>query len=88
MTITKQAEHADVKREPSTAPGSADALRALWRTGTMTDVPHAAPFVGVAPNKAYELIKAGAWPTRVFRLGKKIRIPVADLAELLGVELG
>lgn len=52
------------------------------------NVPTAARLLGVGSNTAYELIKRGEWPTRVLHLGKKILIPVADLAELLGVPPG
>lgn len=62
-------------------------LRELHAKGATTDVPSAAPFFGVGGNKAYELIKSGEWPTRVLRMGKKLRIPVSDIARELGVEL-
>lgn len=61
-----------------------DELAAL---GATVNVPTAAPYLGIAANKAYELIKSGEWPTPVLRMGKKIRIPVAELARVLGVEL-
>ena len=50
------------------------------------DVPTAADVLGVGKTAAYELIRCGAWPTPVFRLGKLIRIPTAPLLALLGVE--
>lgn len=70
-----------------TRDASVDALMALARERTTVDVPCAAPFFGIGTNKAYELIQSGEWPTRVLRLGKKIRIPVADLAAVLGISL-
>ena len=59
----------------------------LAALGSTTDVASAAPFLGITSNTGYELIKRGEWPTRILRMGRKIRIPVADLARVLGVEL-
>lgn len=51
----------------------------------VVDVPTAAAVLGVGRTAAYELIRTGAWPTPVLRLGKLIRIPSAPLLELVGV---
>ena len=51
----------------------------------VVDVPAAAAALDLSRNAAYELIRAGEWPTPVFRLGKLIRIPTAPLLELLGI---
>jgi hypothetical protein len=69
-------------------PGTAEALQELARRSATTDVPTAAQFYGVGANKAYDLVARGEWPTRVLRMGKKIRIPVADIAADLGISLG
>jgi excisionase family DNA binding protein len=50
------------------------------------DVPTAAKALGLSRTAAYELIRAGEWPTPVFRLGRLIRIPTAPILELLGIE--
>jgi excisionase family DNA binding protein len=50
------------------------------------DVPTAAKALGLSRTAAYELIRAGEWPTPVFRLGRLIRIPTAPLLELLGID--
>ena len=57
----------------------------LARLPTVVDVPTAAMALGVGKTAAYELIRCGAWPTPVLRLGKLIRIPTAPLLALLGV---
>lgn len=51
----------------------------------VVDVPTAAAVLGVGRTAAYELIRTGAWPTPVLRLGKLIRVPTAPLLELVGV---
>jgi predicted DNA-binding transcriptional regulator AlpA len=50
------------------------------------DVPTAAAALGLSRTAAYELIRAGAWPTPIFRLGRLIRVPTAPLLALLGLE--
>lgn len=50
------------------------------------DVPTAARVLGLSRTAAYELIRIGAWPTPVFRLGRLIRIPTAPILSLLGVD--
>jgi len=58
--------------------------------GTMT-VPEAARLLGVSKSAAYRAIAArlsgdiGAWPTRVVRVGRTLRIPVAELRAVLAV---
>lgn len=59
-----------------------DELRSL---PPVVDVPTAAAVLGVGRTAAYELIRVGAWPTPVLRLGKLIRVPTAPLLELVGV---
>ena len=51
----------------------------------VVDVPTAAAVLGVGRTAAYELIRAGHWPTPVLRLGKLIRVPTAALLDLVGV---
>ena len=53
----------------------------------VVDVPTAAEALGLSRTAAYELIRTGAWPTPVFRLGRLIRVPTAPLLSLLGIEL-
>jgi len=50
------------------------------------DLATAAGVLGVGRTCAYELVRTGAWPTPVLRVGRLIRIPTAPLLELLGVE--
>ena len=48
------------------------------------DVPTAGRVLGVGQSLAYELVRTGAWPTTVLRIGKLIKIPKAPLLHLLG----
>ena len=48
------------------------------------DVPTAGRVLGVGRSLAYELVRTGAWPTTVLRIGKLIKIPTAPLLGLLG----
>ncbi|MDX3099703.1 hypothetical protein [Nonomuraea angiospora] len=57
-----------------------EAIEAL---GPTTNVETAASVLDVSAWLAYDLIRRGEWPTRALRLGRKIKIPTHDLAELL-----
>jgi excisionase family DNA binding protein len=48
--------------------------------------PDAARVLGVGRTRAYEMAKAGEWPTRLLRLGNTYRVPTAELLALLAVE--
>lgn len=56
--------------------------------GTVT-VPEAARLLGVSKSAAYRAIAArlagdlGAWPTKVVRVGRTLRIPSAELSAVL-----
>ena len=49
------------------------------------DLPTAADILGVSRTSAYELVRVGAWPTPVVRLGRLIRVPTEPLIELVGL---
>jgi hypothetical protein len=52
----------------------------------VVDLTTAAGVLGIGRTCAYELVRTGAWPTPVLRIGRLIRIPTAPLLDLLGVE--
>jgi hypothetical protein len=60
---------------------------ALALASPTTDVPTASRAFGFGSNLGYDLIKRGEFPCRVFKLGRKIRVPTADLLEALGIQL-
>lgn len=57
----------------------------ISRLPAVVDISTAARVLGVGRSAAYELVRSGAWPTPVIRLGKSIRIPTAPLLDLVGV---
>jgi len=59
-----------------------DELRGL---PVLLSVPHAGRLLGVGRTAAYQLVRRGAWPTPIVRVGAKIWVPRAPLLELVGV---
>ena len=51
----------------------------------VVDLSTAASALGLGRSAAYELVRAGKWPTPILRLGRAIRVPTAPLLVLLGV---
>ncbi len=51
----------------------------------VVDLPTAARVLGLGRNTAYELVRSGAWPTPVLRLGRLIKVPRSSLLDLLGI---
>ena len=56
---------------------TADEVRAL---PAVVDLTTAARVLGLGRSAAYELVRTGAWPTPVLRLGRLIKVPSAPLA--------
>jgi len=50
------------------------------------DVETAGRLLGLGRSAAYQLVKDGAWPTPVLRLGRRWRVLTAPLLALLGVD--
>ena len=50
---------------------------------SVLDVLTAGRVLGIGRSLAYELVRTGAWPTTVLRIGKLIKIPTAPLLRLL-----
>jgi hypothetical protein len=63
---------------------TADVL-ALASSSPTTNVPTASRAPGLSPNLGYELVPRGEFPCRVLKLGRKLRVPTADLLEALGI---
>lgn len=58
----------------------------LRRLPAVIDIATAASVLGITRSMAYELVRTGDFPTRTLRLGRYVRVPTADLLELVGVE--
>lgn len=50
------------------------------------DLPTAGRAWRMGSNRSYELAAAGEFPCRVLRIGKKYRVPTADLLASLGID--
>jgi hypothetical protein len=64
---------------PASAPWTEDRVRAL---GLHTDVATAASILGIGRSTAYDLIRRDNFPVPVVRVGSRIRVPVAPLADV------
>jgi predicted DNA-binding transcriptional regulator AlpA len=51
----------------------------------VVDLPEAAAMLGIGRTLAYRLVREGAWPTPVIRVGRLIKVPLRPLREYLGV---
>lgn len=60
-----------------------DAVRALPAT---VDVETAGAVLGIGRSKSDELAKAGQFPVRVLRIGRRYLVPTNLLLKLLGVD--
>ena len=55
-------------------------VRALGMTCDLTTAAHV---LGIGRTLAFELVRTDAFPVRILRLGRAVRVPVADLLTLL-----
>jgi hypothetical protein len=59
----------------------------LAREATTIDIPTAGRALGYGVNASYEAHQRGQFPVRVLRLGRKLRVPTADLLAALGITI-
>jgi hypothetical protein len=59
---------------------------ALAESTPTTDIPTASAALGMGANLGYHLASTGEFPVRVLRLGRKLRVPTADLLVALGID--
>lgn len=62
------------------------ASKAAVTLPAVLDVEEAGRLLGLGRSAAYQLVKNGAWPTPVLRLGRRWRVPTGPLLALLGIE--
>ncbi len=60
----------------------------LRRLPVVVDLVTAAAVLRIGRTTAYDMVRTGRWPTPIFRLGNRIRVPTAPLLELLGLSTG
>lgn len=79
--------HPDHTTKRHTSAPRVEALdaEALHQLPAVVNLVTAARALGVGRTVAYELVRAGTWPTPVLRLGHQIKIPTAALLALLGL---
>jgi hypothetical protein len=56
------------------------------RLGLATNVPTAASILRIGRTTAYALVRNGAFPVKVLRIGKCYVVPVDELLTLLGAD--
>ena len=81
MATTTAAAQLDHTRAPQV--WTIDAVRGL---GTTIDVETAGAILGIGRSKSYELAKAGEFPVRVLRIGRRYLVPTPALLDLLGID--
>jgi hypothetical protein len=52
----------------------------------VVDLPEAAAMLGIGRTLAYRLVREGAWPTPVIRVGRLIKVPLRPLREFVGAQ--
>jgi hypothetical protein len=60
--------------------------QAVRSLGLTTDVETAGAIFGIGRTKAYELAKAGEFPAKILRVGRRYVVPVPAMLKLLNGE--
>lgn len=68
------------------ARGTHPADRVLDGAGLTVGIEDVAKCFGIARGTAYDLANRGELGVRVLRLGKRLRVPTADLRRVLGLD--
>jgi hypothetical protein len=58
-------------------------IESVRTLGTTTDVETAAAILGIGRTKAYELAKAGEFPVKIIRVGRRYIVPIPALLTAL-----
>jgi hypothetical protein len=61
-------------------------LRRLARQSPTMDLPTAGSAFGLGVNASYAAHQRGEFPCRVLRLGRKLRVPSAEVLHALGLD--
>jgi len=63
--------------DPGQNQGAVMAEDEVYALPVVVDLPTAARALGLGRSAAYELVRAGQWPTPIVRLGRLIKVPAA-----------
>ncbi|GAA1575774.1 hypothetical protein GCM10009827_117080 [Dactylosporangium maewongense] len=67
-------------------PGEVWTIDAVRKLPATVDIETAGAVLGIGRSKSYELAKAGQFPVRVLRIGRRYLVPTNLLLKLLGVD--
>ncbi|MER7278012.1 DNA-binding protein [Dactylosporangium sp. NPDC000244] len=67
-------------------PGEVWTIDAVRKLPATVDIETAGAVLGIGRSKSYELAKAGDFPVRVLRIGRRYLVPTNLLLKLLGVD--
>ncbi|HEY3006608.1 MAG TPA: helix-turn-helix domain-containing protein [Micromonosporaceae bacterium] len=73
-------------QRPTTGKSAGDkiwTIESVRTLGTTTDVETAAAILGIGRTKAYELAKAGEFPVKIIRVGRRYIVPIPALLTAL-----
>ena len=65
------------------ADGTVWTIESVQRLGITTDIETAASILGIGRTKAYELAKAGEFPVKIVRVGRRYVVPIPAILRLL-----
>lgn len=60
-------------------------IEAIRSLGATVDVETAGAILGIGRSKSYKLAKAGEFPVRILRIGRRYLVPTPPILELLGL---
>lgn len=60
-------------------------VEAVRRLGATVGIETAGAILGIGRSKSYELAKAGQFPVRVLRIGRRYLVPTPSIHEYLGI---
>lgn len=67
-------------------PGAVWTIDAVRKLPATVDIETAGAVLGIGRSKSYELAKAGQFPVRLLRIGRRYLVPTNLLLKLLGVD--
>jgi hypothetical protein len=69
----------------SAAPSTVWTIDTVRNLGATIDVETAGAILGIGRSKSYELAKAGEFPVRIVRIGRRYLVPTTGILALLNI---